>query len=57
MDNMMTIGVLPIQGSISKLNLVCIAMVSSDPHSLSMHRGVEAMIIGTIPLISTESLI
>ena len=47
---MMTIGVLPIQGSISKLNLVCIAMVSSDPHSLSMHRGVEAMIIGTIPI-------
>ena len=48
MDNMMTIGVLPIQGSISKLNIVCIAMLRSDPHSLSMHRGVEAMIIGTI---------
>ena len=45
---MMTIAALTIQGSISKLNLVCIAMLSSDPHSLSMHRDVEAMIIGTI---------
>ena len=47
-DNIMTIAALTIQGSISKLNLVCIAMLSSDPHSLSMHQGVEAMIIGTI---------
>ena len=50
-DNMMTIAALTIQGSISKLNLVCIAMLSSDPHSLSMHRGVEAMTIGTIATI------
>ena len=46
----MTIAALTIQGSISKLNLVCIEMLSSDPHSLSMHRDVEAMTIGTIPI-------
>ena len=47
MDNMMTIAALTIQGSISKLNLICIAMLSSDLHSLSMQQGVEAMIIGS----------
>ena len=49
----MTIVALTIQGSISKLNLVCISMLRSDPHSLSMHRGVEAIIhvIGTIVII------
>ena len=47
----MTIAALTIQGSISKLNLVYIAMLSSDPHSLSMHRDVEAMITGTIVMI------
>ena len=43
----MTIAALTIQGSISKLNLICIAMLSSDLHSLSMQQGVEAMIIGS----------
>ena len=44
-----------IQGSISKLNLVCIAMLSSDPHSLSMYRDVEA-IIESVDSVSRDGL-
>ena len=53
----MTLAALTIQGSISKLNLVCIAMLSSDPHSLSMQRGVEVMMIGTIATIPINIII
>ena len=44
-----------IQGSISKLNLACITMLSSDPHSLSMYRDVEA-IIESVDSISRDGL-
>ena len=53
--NCMWTTILTMQASNSKLNLVCIAMVSSDPHSLSMYRDVEA-IIESVDSISRDGL-